>query len=210
MIEDFRRLLRSVGLEPRTVGYASDKSSQAPLVAIRELLSQCHGVVVLAYERTYAPLAINRPDSPRAETVHGLRIPTVWNQIEGAMGYIQGVPLMVVAQDGLRLEGMINRYDWWLHQFDAESESPWDDEAEGRLADFARRVRQSAEKSTADVTAMRGRDVRSTASIDGLTVKDLMGSITVKQAWATGGALVALASGLAVLAYTLGAAGALG
>ena len=45
--------LRTAGLNPRTVG-RSDFSSKAPLTRISEVLEECHGSVVLAFERSRA------------------------------------------------------------------------------------------------------------------------------------------------------------
>jgi len=97
---------RVSGLNPRTVG-RSDFSSKAPLKRISEVLDQCHGTVVTAFERTHAPLVIDRPGSDAESEISDVRLPTVWNQIEAAMSYSRGLPLLVVVEHDLRDEGLL-------------------------------------------------------------------------------------------------------
>ena len=45
-------------------------------------------------------------------------LPTVWNQIEAAMAYTLGRPLLVIVEDGLVSEGLLEgKYDWIVQSF---------------------------------------------------------------------------------------------
>jgi len=45
------------------------------------------------------------------------KIPTVWNQIEGAMAYNLSLPMLVLVESGLRIEGMLESgYDCYVQK----------------------------------------------------------------------------------------------
>jgi len=87
-------------LLPQTVGRTFFSSKQ-PLVAIKELMHECAGSIIMAYERTHLVEAIDKRGSPQEARLQGLNLPTVWNQIEATMAYTLGHPLLVVVEDGL-------------------------------------------------------------------------------------------------------------
>jgi hypothetical protein len=102
------------GLLPRTVG-RNYFSSQQPLKSIREVMGQCAGTVIVAYERLHITQGLERRGSPKATELAGLSLPTVWNQIEAAMAYTLGQPLLAIAESGLRDEGLLEEgYDWFV------------------------------------------------------------------------------------------------
>ncbi len=53
-----------------------------------------------------------------------VRLPTVWNQIEAAMSYTMGLPLLAIAEADLRREGFLeDGYDWFLNWVSLTPES---------------------------------------------------------------------------------------
>jgi hypothetical protein len=102
---------RSKDLDPRTVDeYPSIKQ---PLKDVEYRMKRCYGAVVLAFERTRIEIGVSRPEVKLPKKLKDVRLPTVWNQIEAAMAYTRGLPLLVLVEHGLEDEGMLeSRYDW--------------------------------------------------------------------------------------------------
>jgi hypothetical protein len=191
--------LRSEGLAPRTVG-RTDRSSIAPLKRIAEVMDECHGTVVLAYERTHSPLTIDRPSSPSEQRLADVRLPSVWNQIEAAMSYSRGLPLLVVVEHGLRDEGLLEaRYDWFVQWLDLTEQALGSNEFRAVLADWAKRVKehQNAPPASAPVTPTNPAE---------RSLKELVGALTLPQLWAGLGSCAAVLIAVATIAYKLGSA----
>jgi hypothetical protein len=99
-------------------------------------MQTCSGAVIVAFQRVSAPSAedLGRADTERL--IEPLRLTTIWNQIEASMAYALGLPLLVLAEDGLRREGLLeSRYDWsveWL-PIEVEALNSLDAEASSRI-----------------------------------------------------------------------------
>lgn len=187
--------LRAVGLTPRTVG-RNDFSSNAPLKRIGEALEECQGTVILAFERTRAEMVTDRPGSAEESTSKVVRLPTVWNQIEATMSYARHLPLLVIVEHGLKDEGLLeSRYDWYVQWVDLTEDALRTFEFQGVLDDWRKRMAKHEELATAQSPASRPGD---------LTLQQILGALTVKQAWASGGAVFSALAAVAVIAYRLG------
>lgn len=188
--------LRAVALAPRTVG-RNDFSSSAPLKRIAEVLEECHGTVVVAFERTRADMVVERPGSPSEARHAGVRLPTVWNQIEASMSYAKHLPLLVIVQHGLKDEGLLeSRYDWYVQWVDLKEQALGSVEFQGVLSDWRQRVEAHATSpggAAPDLTP------------DDLTLQQILGALTVRQAWVGGGAILTALGAVATIAYRLGA-----
>ncbi|MCA9916920.1 MAG: hypothetical protein KC445_03165 [Anaerolineales bacterium] len=125
---------------PQTVG-RTYFSSEQPLVAIKKLMHECVGSIILAYERTHLVDAVDKRDSPQAKELHGLNLPTVWNQIEATMAYTLGHPLLVIAEEGMKYEGLLEpKYDWYVMFIKPEDNLLTSNEFQMVFADWKRRV----------------------------------------------------------------------
>jgi hypothetical protein len=91
--------LRSEGINPHTVG-RNTFSAVAPFEQVTELLDKCHGAVVIALERTYFPLGLEKRGGPKEAKLSEVRYPSPWNQIEAGMAFTRGLPLMVIVEEG--------------------------------------------------------------------------------------------------------------
>lgn len=190
-------ILRTRGLQPRTVG-RNDFSSDAPIRRIVEVMDGCHGTVVLAFERTRSSEFVDRPDSPEESKTPDVRLPTVWNQIEATISYVQRKPLLVIVQKGLRDEGLLEaRYDWYVQWIELTDDALRTDEFQAVLGDWVQKVSST---STND-----GETGNSRKTPRDLTLKDLLGGLTVPQAWALAGAVITVLTVVATVAYRLGA-----
>lgn len=114
-VQDF---LTEHGLEARTVG-RTDFTYQKPLQLIAEVMRQCQGTIVIAFERLYVAQGLELRGSPDAAPLSGLKLPTVWTQIEAAMAYTLGHPLLAIVESDLRSEGVLEEgYDWYIKWVD--------------------------------------------------------------------------------------------
>ena len=160
-VETIEGFLRSQNVEPLTVG-RSYFSSKQPLVAIAELMKECTGSMILAYERIYITEGIDRRGNPKESSFKEAKLPTVWNQIEATMAYTLGHPLLVMVENGLRSEGLLERgYDWFVKWFDLTSPILDDPEFLGVFKDWQQRLQANQDSpanmgSTAQIAPLMG------------------------------------------------------
>lgn len=83
---------------------------------IGETMDGCSGAIILAFERVYVEVGEefrngqlpNR--TPRK--INGVKVTTVWNQIEAALAELRGIPLLIMFEDGLRVDGFLEHNTW--------------------------------------------------------------------------------------------------
>lgn len=144
--EDFVQLmeqfLEANDLTPQTVG-RSYFSSKQPLAAIDELLQECAGTVIIAYERIHLGTAVEKRGSPKEKPLDGLNLPTVWNQIEATMAYTLGHPLLVLVEKGLKYEGLLEEgNDGFVQEIDLDKPVFENRMFQGVFADWKKRIEQ--------------------------------------------------------------------
>lgn len=190
--------LRNDGLTPHTVG-RNTFSADAPLKAVTDLLSTCSGIVVVAFERSYFPAGMSKRGGPNEAALQDVRLPTPWNQIEAAMAYAHGLPLMVIVEAGLRNEGLLERgYDWYVQEVKLEAAALASAEFNGVFASWKRKVLQN---TPAGEKNPEKSSVESPLKPQEMTVGELVGSLKPGQLWSVLGALAAVVAG----AFALGA-----
>jgi len=180
--------LRIEGLIPHTVG-RNTFSADAPLKTVTELLDKCSGTVVIALERSYFAAGIEKRGGPKERALSDVRLPTPWNQIEAAMTYARGLPLMIVVEAGLKSEGLLERgYDWYVQWVKPEAAALNSNEFNGVLASWKHKM-----------VAMPKKGIQSKTAAD-LSVAELLGSLKPAQLWSVLVALAAIVGG----AFALG------
>ncbi len=185
--------LRSEGMSPHTVG-RNFFSSDAPLRAVEALMNECSGAVVIGLERTYFPNGLERRGGPKERALTETRYPTPWNQIEAAMAYAKGLPLLALVEEGVSPEGLLEPgYDWYVQTVSATPAALGGAEFNGVLASWRTKVFGRAEKP----------DPAPAAPIDaaGMTLGQIAASLRPGQAWKIG----VLATGVVGGAFSLGA-----
>lgn len=181
--------LRTEGLSPHTLG-RDTWSADAPLRVITELMDRCVGVVVVALERTYYPSGIERRGGPRETKVIEVKLPTPWNHIEAAMGHTRGLPLMVIAETGIKSEGLIDGgHEWYVQWVRPEIAALNSAEFNGVLASWKRKLLQKPKRASHPSNPSE------------FTIVDLIGSLKLAQLWGLLGAVAALLAS----AFALGA-----
>lgn len=94
------------GFTPRLLGM-KDWDYKNPLRGVRRAMNECRGVVVVAYAR-YQIDAGSELRQGGGRPLESVAFPTAWNQIEAAMAYEKGLPLLVVAETRLRREALLD------------------------------------------------------------------------------------------------------
>jgi hypothetical protein len=174
--------LRAEGLMPHTVG-RNTFSSDAPLRAVTELMGRCSGAVVIALERKYFPNGVEKRGGSNESVLSDIRLPTPWNQIEAAMAYSKGLPLMVIVERGLHCEGLLEpTNEWYVQQVPLTDSALSTAQFNGVLASWKQKVQ----------AATGSRKIKSTAD---LTIGDLINGMKPAQLWGALAALAALIAG---------------
>lgn len=182
------RRLRAEGLVPHTVG-RNTFSNDAPLKTVIELLDNCVGTVVIALERSYFPSGLDKRGGPKEATLSDVRLPTPWNQIEAAMAFSRGHPLMVIVEHGLKSEGLLERgSEWYVQWVKAEEAALGTTEFNGILASWKQKMQQPPKLAQAR------------KSLSEMTLVELFGALKPAELWKLLGAIAVLVGG----AFALG------
>lgn len=178
-IEDY---IRSQGLNPRAVG-RNDFTADNPLKFIQKLMGSCAGTVIVAFERTQIIDGVERRGSSEQKTLNNQILTTVWNQIEAAMAYVLGHPMLVVVENGAKTEGLLDAgFDWYVQRVALTPASLSTREFIGVFSDWRRKVES---KSTASRVVQ----------VDKMTLGDIFGSMKPAHLWGVVATLVALVTG---------------
>lgn len=111
-IEKIREHLRARGFSARTLG-VTDYDMDAPLKAIRRLMLESNGLVTVAFRRTLVEKGMVRAHSD-LDDCEPLTIGSVWwtspyCQIEPAMAYQLGLPVLIFREKGVVAEGLLEK-----------------------------------------------------------------------------------------------------
>ena len=103
--------LKDRGFTPRTLG-VSDYSTAAPLEAIRSLMSETNGLLCIAFRRTHITtgtrtVRVGREFESRA--MNDLWLTSPWAQIEPAMAYQIGLPILILRESGVLDDGVLEK-----------------------------------------------------------------------------------------------------
>ena len=138
-VEDY---LRANGLNPRALG-RTDFSSQQPLKFIEEVMRECNGTVVIAFERFFIDSAIEFRNGEAERNLFNIKVPSVWNQIEAGMAYVLNHPLLVIMEKGLRNDGILEfGYDWYVQTIDLDPKILEGKEFIGVFKDWKKRMQK--------------------------------------------------------------------
>ena len=138
-------------LRPRTVG-RTDFADQKPLQRIADVLRECSGTIILATERLYIAAGAELRGGSDATALADVKLPTVWNQIEAAIAYTLGHPLLAIVEAGMRDEGILEGgYDWYVRWTDLSPQSLAAPEFGASFAAWKRNVERyaNAQRSSA-------------------------------------------------------------
>lgn len=126
-IEKLKAHLKANGFEPRTLG-VSAYDTGSPLMGIRRIMNESDGVLVVALHRSYIKEGISKPGadiSGQEESgLNGKWLTSSFCQIEPAMAFQMGLPVLVlrekgVIEDGIMEKGVLGAY---MPEFDLEGD----------------------------------------------------------------------------------------
>ena len=171
--------LKAVGLNPCTIG-RNTFSTEAPLHAVIELMDRCVGTVIVAVERYRVESGVERRASPQEKPLSGVAFPTAWNQIEAAMAYGRGLPLLVLVDEQLRCDGLLERgNDWFVHEVPLDPAALNDPSFTGLLKDWRDRIVRRQEKTAAAAPPEAAKRLDPAS----MTIGELLGALKPAQLW---------------------------
>jgi hypothetical protein len=202
-VEAVEQHLSASGLIPQRMARARYRNTGRPLQDVANLMKECSGTVVIAFERKHIRDGVEKRGSTTERPMKNETIPTVWNHIEAAQAYMLGQPVLVIAVDGLYSEGLIeNNYDWYVRWVPLDTTALKDPKVEGIFAHWVHKVKEHHRaRQEPDSNVSTERDPGA------LTIRELVGSLTVGQFWGVIVAIVTALSAVAAVAYMLGEAG---
>lgn len=189
------RALETAGFAPRQME-RNEWSAEQPLRAIKRVIDECEGIAVIAFSRFRFDSGTERKKDGGNQPLFNVHLPTVWNQIEAALGYARGLPLLVIAERGLLEEGLLEgRYDWKVFWTEFERDQFQSEAFVGYLESWKRLVLEKAES----------RSHRAERDITKMSIGQVVRGLSVPQMWSALSAFVGLLIGVATIAYRAGA-----
>lgn len=187
--------LTALGLKPCTIG-RNTFSTDAPLQAVAHLMERCAGAVVIALERYRFNDGVERPGSAKEKPLGPVSLPTTWNQIEAAMAYGRGLPLLVLVDERLHRDGLLEKgNDWFVLELPVDPAALDGPVFIGLLNDWRERLHQPVKSAPAAAEKSDPIDPSK------MNIGQLVAALKPAQLWAV---LLALAGALAG-AFALGA-----
>jgi hypothetical protein len=95
----------------------------------------------------YFPSGVEKRGGSKETALKDIKLPTPWNQIEAAMAYSGGLPLLVIVESGLRSEGLLERgHDWYVQWVKPDGSALNSNEFNGVLASWKSKMLQGPKK----------------------------------------------------------------
>ena len=130
-IKKLKKYLDSRGLKPRTLG-VTDYDMQEPLSAVRSLLLESSGLIAIAFRRSYIKKGRGKPDSDMKDvssySLSKKWLTTPWCQIESAMAFQIGLPVLIFREKGVIEEGILEKgvFGTYMPEFDFDDPSKYE------------------------------------------------------------------------------------
>jgi hypothetical protein len=184
--------LKSHGCTPITVG-RSRYSVRQPVEAARDCIAECRGAIVIAFERIRILKAAEYPDSPKERSILVEAHPTVWNQMEAAMAYSKGMPILTFVQTGIKRQGMLsNRFEWPAIEADLSPDVLRTEAFRQIFEEWLLLVTRKVELKSKEL------------NVGDIKISTLLTQLDTKQAWAAIVIAFGIVSGIATTAFKLG------
>jgi hypothetical protein len=115
----FTSFLKSIGLNPRTLG-ATDYPHQSPLDEVIRIMDECEAAIILGYPQIEITSGTLKNKPLNCPSFLG----TEWNHIEAALAYSKNLPLLVIHHQGVSRgifdRGTLNSY---VHEVDLTAQA---------------------------------------------------------------------------------------
>lgn len=187
--------LKTAGIKSRIM-YENEWSHEQPLKVIKKTISECDGLLVIAYTRSEFEMG-KELRCDKEQELSNIKLPTTWNHIEGAIAYTYELPIWIIAESGLKSEGLIEKgYDWNVYWSSLDVEEVKSDKFRGYLQSW---------KSAMEETKLSKSSEDSAVDISKLGIGKLLLMIPVPQLWKLVGVLATVLALVASGSYKLGA-----
>jgi hypothetical protein len=134
--------LRSHGMTPRMINQG-DYPPGSPLPFIRQVIGECAGVIIVAFERRHIEKGAEKRKSPSETPIVDSTYTTSWNHIESALAYCLDRPLFIISERGLMKEGLIEeKIDWYVNEMEIDPARLGDSDFVGRLTAWREKIRR--------------------------------------------------------------------
>ncbi|MEP6465240.1 MAG: hypothetical protein ABJB05_02995 [Parafilimonas sp.] len=111
-IDNLKNFLSDRGFAPRTIG-VTDYDMDAPLKGIRRLMVECNGLITVALRRTFIEKGTGRYRTDIQDlneaSIDNKWLTSPWSQIEAAMAYQLGLPILILREYGVLDEGILEK-----------------------------------------------------------------------------------------------------
>lgn len=123
-VERVTQYLEERELCPRTLG-VTDYDMDAPLTAIRRLMLESYGLVTIAFRRSWIETGKGKPKSDIGEKEYDVSnkwLTSPYCQIEPAMAFQLGLPILILREKGVIEEGILEKgvLGIYMPEFDLE------------------------------------------------------------------------------------------
>jgi len=194
-VSAFEQFLSRNGCVRLTVGRGSEGARQ-PILQARDLMATADAVIVIAFTRLRVVQAFEKPGSNEQEEITERKYPTVWNQLEAAMGFGLNLPLLVIMEKGLHEEAMLkDRMEFRVLYSPLDPALFSSVKFQQAFDDF----KTITEKRAAERKAAHAADFS-----DKWTMGQFLGNLRPDQFWKVGAALFSVLAAVAAAAFWLG------
>lgn len=111
-IDRLTEYLKQHNFDPKTLG-VTDYDMDAPLKAIRRLMIESNGVLTVAFKRSNVIKGVKNPQSDmpgvNENQIDNQWITSPYCQIEPAMGFQLGLPILIFREKGVIEEGVLEK-----------------------------------------------------------------------------------------------------
>lgn len=125
-VRDICAYLKGRGLAARTLG-VTDYNLQAPLQGVRRIMLESNGLITIAFRRTLIEQGqiLGRGDNEESQPIENAWTTSPWAQIEPAMAYQLGLPILLLREAGVLNEGLLQGgiVDVFTPEFDLDAKS---------------------------------------------------------------------------------------
>ena len=195
--------LQNEGLSPQMLGKTVYPDKQ-PLKVIQETMMQCDGTLVIAFERIFVNDGQEKRGGTEATVLQSQIIPTVWNQIETAMAYGLQQPILVLAEEGSRREGLLDdKFEWLVLPVKVDADIVNSRVFIGTLRSWFRNLKEyKAQREAKEIAQREAKEKKLIEEINPgtLTVAQLFTMMRPNQVWKCVGVLTTII----ILAFSFG------
>jgi hypothetical protein len=185
-------MIDTIGMSARIMG-ENEWSHEQPLRAIKKIMRECDGAVIIAFTRIQFDEGVEFKKN-QIIPISNIKLPTTWNHIEASMAYSFELPLLVVAENGLKPEGLIeNGYDWRVFWTDLHPDVVKSDSFKGFLQSWKRAVDEKKQFSSS-----------TEVDLSKVSIRKLFFMLSLPQLWSLIGVLATVIALVAGGSYKLG------